>query len=117
MGAYNNNPRLIEEAFGPKTKAIFVPHTVGNPCHLETIMDVARRHRLWVLEDGCDALGATFDGKLCGTFGDMSSLSFYPAHHITMGEGGGVVVNHPRLKKTCRSIREWGRDCWCDPGK
>ncbi len=80
-------------------------------------MDVAFRHQLWVLEDSCDALGATFDGKLVGTFGDLASLSFYPAHQMTMGEGGGVVINHPRLKKTARSIRDWGRDCWCDPGK
>jgi CDP-6-deoxy-D-xylo-4-hexulose-3-dehydrase len=79
-------------------------------------MDVAKRHNLWVLEDGCDALGATFNGKLVGTFGDMSSLSFYPAHQITMGEGGAVVVNHPRLQKIVRSLRDWGRDCWCDPG-
>jgi CDP-6-deoxy-D-xylo-4-hexulose-3-dehydrase len=79
-------------------------------------MKVATKHKLWVLEDGCDALGATFEGKLCGTFGDLSSLSFYPAHHITMGEGGAVVVNHPRLKKIVRSLRDWGRDCWCDPG-
>jgi CDP-6-deoxy-D-xylo-4-hexulose-3-dehydrase len=84
---------------------------------MEVIMDVAERHRLWVLEDGCDALGATFCDSLVGTFGAMSSLSFYPAHHITMGEGGGVVVNHPRLKRTVCSIRDWGRDCWCAPGK
>ena len=84
---------------------------------MDVVADIARRHNLWLLEDNCDALGATFDGKLTGTFGDMASLSFYPAHHITMGEGGGVVINHPRLKKTARSIRDWGRDCWCDPGK
>lgn len=117
VGTYNINPHLIEEAIGEKTRAIFVPHTVGNPCDMETIMDVAERHRLWVLEDGCDALGATFNDRLVGTFGAMSSLSFYPAHHITMGEGGGVAVNHPRLKKVARSIRDWGRDCWCDPGQ
>jgi len=117
VGTYNVNPELVEDAIGPKTRAIFVPHTLGNPCDMNVIMDVASRRNLWVLEDGCDALGATFDGQLVGTFGAMSSLSFYPAHHITMGEGGGVVVNHPRLKKTLRSIRDWGRDCWCDPGK
>lgn len=116
LGTYNIDPKLLEAALGPKTKAIFAPHTLGNPCDMETIMDVAKRHRLWVLEDGCDALGATYDGKLCGTFGDLSSLSFYPAHHITMGEGGAVVVNHPRLQKVVRSLRDWGRDCWCDPG-
>jgi len=117
VGTYNINPALIEEAVGPKTRCIFVPHTLGNPAAMDVIMDVAARHDLWVLEDCCDGLGATFNGKLVGTFGDMASLSFYPAHHITMGEGGGVSINHPRLKKTARSIRDWGRDCWCDPGK
>lgn len=117
VGTYNVNPALIEDAIGPRTRCLFFPHTVGNPCDMATIMDIANRHNLWVLEDSCDALGATFDGKLVGTFGDMASLSFYPAHHITMGEGGGVTINHPRVKKTARSIRDWGRDCWCDPGK
>jgi CDP-6-deoxy-D-xylo-4-hexulose-3-dehydrase len=116
IGTYNIDPSLLEGAIGKRTRAIFVPHTLGNPCDMDTIMTVAKKHKLWVLEDGCDALGATFDGKLCGTFGDLSSLSFYPAHHITMGEGGAVVVNHPRLKKIVRSLRDWGRDCWCDPG-
>jgi CDP-6-deoxy-D-xylo-4-hexulose-3-dehydrase len=113
---YNLDVRQIEEAIGPRTRAIFAPHTVGIPLDMAAIMDIARRHNLWVLEDGCDALGATFEGKLVGTFGAMSSLSFYPAHHITMGEGGGVAVNHPMLKKTAKSLRDWGRDCWCDPG-
>lgn len=117
IGTYNLNPALIEAAIGPRTRGIFVPHTLGNPCDLDVIMEVAGRHNLWVLEDCCDGLGATFKGQLVGTFGDMASLSFYPAHHITMGEGGGVAINHPRLKKTSRSIRDWGRDCWCDPGK
>lgn len=117
VGTYNVNPALIEDAIGPRTKCLFLPHTLGNPCDMAAIMDIANRHNLWVLEDSCDALGAAFDGKLVGTFGDMASLSFYPAHHITMGEGGGVTINHPRLKKTARSIRDWGRDCWCDPGK
>jgi CDP-6-deoxy-D-xylo-4-hexulose-3-dehydrase len=117
VGTYNINPRLIEDAIRPRTKALLIPHTIGNPFALDVIVEVAERHHLWVLEDTCDALGATFDGKLVGTFGDMASLSFYPAHHITMGEGGGVSINHPRLKKTARSIRDWGRDCWCDPGK
>ena len=117
VGTYNIDPRLIEDAVGPRTKAIFVPHTVGNPCDMATIMDVARRHNLWVLEDGCDALGSTFEGNQCGTFGHMSSLSFYPAHHMTMGEGGGVVINDHRLVRTATSIRDWGRDCWCEPGK
>jgi len=117
VGTYNLNPGLIEEALGPRTRAILLPHTLGNPCAMDVITDIANRHNLWLLEDTCDAMGATFDGKLAGTFGDMASLSFYPAHQMTMGEGGGVAINHPRLKKTARSIRDWGRDCWCDPGK
>ena len=117
VGTYNVDPKLLEAAVGPRTKAMVLPHTLGLPCALDTITDIARRHKLWFLEDSCDALGATYDGKLVGTFGDMASLSFYPAHQMTMGEGGGVVVNHPRIKKTVRSVRDWGRDCWCDPGK
>jgi len=117
VGTYNINPQLIEDAIGPRTKAIFVPHTVGNPCDMDIITEVAARKGLWLLEDGCDALGATFNGRLAGTFGAMSSLSFYPAHHITMGEGGGVSINTFGLQKTARSVRDWGRDCWCDPGK
>ena len=117
VGTYNINPRLIEDAIGPRTRAIFVPHTLGNPCDMEIITEVARRRGLWLLEDGCDALGATFNGQLAGTFGQMSSLSFYPAHHITMGEGGGIAINGFGLQKTARSVRDWGRDCWCDPGK
>lgn len=117
VGTYNVNPALLEEAVGPRTRAIFVPHTVGIPCDMKTVMDVANRHELWVLEDGCDALGATFDGRLVGTFGALSSVSFFPAHHITMGEGGGVAVNDPLLRKTLVSLRDWGRDCWCEPGK
>lgn len=116
VGTYNINPYLIEDAVGPRTKAIFIPHTVGNPCNMEMIVDVAQRHNLWLLEDSCDALGATFDGSLVGSFGQMASLSFYPAHHMTMGEGGGVVINEGRLKKTVRSLRDWGRSCWCPPG-
>ena len=117
VGTYNLNPYLVEDAIGPRTRAILLPHTLGNPCAMDLFVEIARRHNLWLLEDTCDALGATFDGKLAGTFGDMASLSFYPAHQMTMGEGGGVVINHPRLKKTVRSLRDWGRDCWCDPGK
>ncbi|BDU71011.1 lipopolysaccharide biosynthesis protein RfbH [Mesoterricola silvestris] len=112
----NIDPGLVEDAIGPRTRAILAPHTVGNPCDLAALTDIARRRNLWLLEDGCDALGATFEGRLVGTFGAMSSLSFYPAHHITMGEGGGVCVNAPELKRTLLSLRDWGRDCWCDPG-
>ncbi len=117
VGTYNINPELIEPAIGPRTRCIFVPHTLGIPCDMARITDIALRRGLWLLEDCCDGLGATFNNRLVGTFGDMGSLSFYPAHHMTMGEGGGVSINHPRLKKTARSIRDWGRDCWCDPGK
>jgi len=117
VGTYNVNPQLLEAAIGPRTRALLLPHTLGLPNAMDVVTDIARRHHLWLLEDSCDALGATYDGKLIGTFGDMASLSFYPAHQMTMGEGGGVMINHPRLKKTARSIRDWGRDCWCDPGK
>jgi CDP-6-deoxy-D-xylo-4-hexulose-3-dehydrase len=116
-GTYNINPKLIEAAIGPRTKAMFIPHTVGIPFDLGAIVQLCEKHNLWLLEDGCDALGATYDGKIVGSFGAMSSISFYPAHHITMGEGGGVVINHPRLKRTATSMRDWGRDCWCDPGQ
>ncbi|HLC29440.1 MAG TPA: lipopolysaccharide biosynthesis protein RfbH [Dehalococcoidia bacterium] len=117
IGTYNVNPELIEEAIGPLTRAMFIPHTLGNPCDMDVIGDVARRNYLWVLEDSSDALGATFNGQFVGTFGAMASLSFDPAHLIAMGEGGGVIVNHPGLRRTARSLNEWGRDCWCDPGK
>lgn len=116
IGTYNIDPFKIEDAVGPRTRAIFVPHTLGNPCNMDIIMDIAKRKDLIVLEDCCDALGSMYNGKLVGTFGSLASLSFYPAHHITMGEGGGVVVNDGRLSKTVRSLRDWGRDCWCEPG-
>ena len=115
-GEYDVDMTQLEAAIGPATRCIFVPHTVGIPCNMELINEIAARHNLWVLEDGCDALGATWNGKLAGTFGAMSSLSFYPAHHMTMGEGGMVVVNKPGLRRTCLSVRDWGRDCWCEPG-
>ncbi len=117
MGTYNLDPALVEDAVGPRTRAILVPHTLGIPADMATVLDVAQRHRLWVLEDCCDALGATFDGHLVGTFGAMASVSFYPAHQMTMGEGGGVSVNEPSLAKTLVSLRDWGRDCWCEPGR
>jgi CDP-6-deoxy-D-xylo-4-hexulose-3-dehydrase len=116
LGTYNADPRLLEVAVGPRTRAIFVPHTLGNPCDMDAVCAVAKKHNLFVLEDCCDAFGSTFDGKLCGTFGEMSSLSFYPAHHITMGEGGGVAVKSAAAGKIAKSIRDWGRDCWCEPG-
>ena len=115
-GEYNIDINEIEEAISPRTKCIFIPHTVGIPCDMESVLQIAEKNNLWVLEDGCDALGSKWNGRLVGTFGAMSSISFYPAHHMTMGEGGMVVVNDRKVRKTCLSIRDWGRDCWCNPG-
>ena len=117
LGTYNINPSLLEDARSAKTRAIMVPHTLGNPCDLDVIGQFARRHRLALIEDACDALGATYRGKLVGTFGDLGTLSFFPAHQMTTGEGGGVIVNRPRLSRIVRSVRDWGRDCWCAPGE
>ena len=116
VGTYNMDPNLIDEALSPRTRAIIVPHTLGNPCDLEAVTNLARRHNLWLVEDCCDALGGTFDGRLVGTFGDLATLSFYPAHHITMGEGGALLINRQRFMRIARSLRDWGRDCWCVPG-
>jgi CDP-6-deoxy-D-xylo-4-hexulose-3-dehydrase len=116
-GTLNMDLSKAMEAVGPKTRAIFVPHTLGSPWHLADLKAFAKEKGLYLLEDGCDALGATYDGKPVGSFGDMSSISCYPAHQITMGEGGGVAINNRFLVKTALSIRDWGRDCWCDPGK
>jgi len=113
---YNMDVSHLEEAVGPRTKAIMVAHALGNPFDLDTIMDVARRKNLWVIEDCCDAVGATWNGRPVGSFGDLSTTSFYPAHHITMGEGGAVLTSDPLLKKIVESFRDWGRDCWCEPG-
>jgi CDP-6-deoxy-D-xylo-4-hexulose-3-dehydrase len=93
-----------------------IAHTLGNPFNLDVVTAVARKHNLWLIEDCCDALGSTYDGRLCGSFGDIGTLSFYPAHHITMGEGGAVFMNDEYLRKIVLSIRDWGRDCYCDPG-
>jgi len=117
VGTYNVNPRLLEGAVSPRTRAILVPHTLGIPCDLDAVSDLARRHRLYLIEDSCDALGATFRGKPVGTFGDLATLSFFPAHQMTAGEGGGVVVNTARLGRVVRSVRDWGRDCWCATGE
>ncbi|WP_462267217.1 lipopolysaccharide biosynthesis protein RfbH [Mucilaginibacter sp.] len=114
---HNINANLIEQAISPKTKAIMIAHTLGNPFNLDEVMRVAKQYNLWVVEDDCDSLGATYNGKKTGTFGDISTFSFYPAHHITMGEGGAVVVNNPELVKVAESFRDWGRDCYCPPGK
>ena len=114
---YNIKVEDIEKAITPKTKAIMLAHALGNPFNLSVVMDIAKKYNLWVVEDDCDSLGATYDGKKTGTFGDLATLSFYPAHHITMGEGGAVLVNNASLKKITESFRDWGRDCWCPPGK
>lgn len=113
---YNIRPEMIEAAVTDRTRAIMIAHTLGNPFDLGEVMRVARKYDLWVVEDCCDALGATYDGKGVGTFGDIGTLSFYPAHHITMGEGGAVFTGKPRLKRLIESMRDWGRDCWCAPG-
>ena len=116
-GEYNIDPTKIEDAISEKTKCIFIPHTVGIPGDMDAIMSIVNKYDLFLLEDGCDCLGAKWDNKLLGTFGDMSSISFYPAHHMTMGEGGMTIINNRFLKKTALSIRDWGRDCWCPPGQ
>jgi CDP-4-dehydro-6-deoxyglucose reductase, E1 len=106
----------LEAAIGPKTKAVMMAHTLGNPFNIELVLNLARKYSLWVIEDSCDALGGTYQRKNVGSFGDLSTLSFYPAHHITTGEGGAVLVKSPALKPIVESFRDWGRDCWCDPG-
>ncbi|HEX2022573.1 MAG TPA: lipopolysaccharide biosynthesis protein RfbH [Candidatus Thermoplasmatota archaeon] len=117
IGTYNVDPALVEAAITPKTKAIVIPHTLGNPCDMDAMVRLAEEHDLWLMEDTCDALGGTWRGKQVGTFGDLATISFFPAHHITMGEGGGVVVNNPRLTRIVKSVRDWGRDCWCATGE
>jgi CDP-6-deoxy-D-xylo-4-hexulose-3-dehydrase len=116
MATHNIDADLVEAAITPKTKAIMLAHTLGNPFNLGKIKAICEKHGLWLIEDCCDALGATYDGKLVGTFGDIGTLSFYPAHHITMGEGGAVFTNNAQLKLIAESFRDWGRDCYCAPG-
>lgn len=117
LGSYNAIPEMVEEAISSKTKAIFLAHTLGNPFNLHHISGLAKKHKIWLIEDNCDALGSTYCGKLTGTFGDLSTISFYPAHHITMGEGGCVVTNNEDLARIARSFRDWGRDCYCSSGE
>jgi CDP-4-dehydro-6-deoxyglucose reductase, E1 len=117
LGTYNMDVHALEEAVSPRTRAIMMAHTLGNPFDLDVVLEVVKRHNLWLIEDNCDALGSTYRGKFTGTFGDMSTVSFYPAHHMTMGEGGCVVTDRPKLKVLIESFRDWGRDCWCEPGK
>lgn len=116
LGTYDSSVEKIEAAIGPKTKAIVMAHTLGNPFDAAGVMELAKEHKLFVVEDTCDAVGAKFDGRPVGSFGDLSTTSFYPAHHITMGEGGCVLVNKASMKKIVESLRDWGRDCWCPPG-
>jgi CDP-6-deoxy-D-xylo-4-hexulose-3-dehydrase len=117
IATHNVKADMIEAAVSPKTKAIMIAHSLGNPFDLDEVMRVAKKYNLWVVEDDCDSLGATYRGQKTGTFGDISTFSFYPAHHITMGEGGAVLINNPILAKLAESFRDWGRDCYCEPGK
>ena len=117
LATHNLDASKIEAAISPKTKAIMLAHSLGNPFNLDVVTALCRKHGLWLVEDCCDALGAKYNGQMVGTFGDIGTLSFYPAHHITMGEGGAVFTNDPELKLIAESFRDWGRDCYCPPGK
>jgi CDP-6-deoxy-D-xylo-4-hexulose-3-dehydrase len=117
LGDYTAIPDRLRAAIGPKTRAIAMAHTMGVPFDLDVVSELAKAHGLWVIEDNCDALGSRYRGKLTGTFGHLSTVSFYPAHHITMGEGGAVVTNDERLARVARSYRDWGRDCYCAGGE
>lgn len=117
LGTYDVKTDLLEEAVSPKTRAVMFAHTLGNPFDLDLVKSFADKHGLWLIEDSCDALGSTYEGRTVGSFGDLATYSFYPAHHITMGEGGAVATDNPRLITQLESFRDWGRDCWCAPGK
>lgn len=117
LGTYDIDVARLEDAVGPRTRAIILAHTLGNPFNIDAVTSLAKRHDLWLIEDSCDALGSTYRGRNVGQFGDLATVSFYPAHHITMGEGGCVLTNAPRMKTILESFRDWGRDCWCEPGK
>ena len=114
---HNIDAAKIEAAIGPRTKAIMLAHSLGNPFNLDVVTALCKKYKLWLVEDCCDALGTTYRGQMVGTFGDIGTLSFYPAHHITMGEGGAVFTNNEELKLIAESFRDWGRDCYCPPGK
>ena len=116
LPTYNINEELIEEAITNKTKAIMLAHTLGNPFNVQKVLEICKKYNLWLIEDNCDALGSKFNGQYTGTFGDAATLSFYPAHHITMGEGGAIFTNNNRIKRVVESFRDWGRDCYCEPG-
>jgi CDP-6-deoxy-D-xylo-4-hexulose-3-dehydrase len=116
LGTYDANPELLAQAIGPKTKGIMMAHTLGNPFDLDAVRALCKEHNLWLVEDSCDALGSIYDGQKTGSFGDTATASFYPAHHITTGEGGAVFVRSPLIKKQVDSFRDWGRDCYCETG-
>jgi CDP-4-dehydro-6-deoxyglucose reductase, E1 len=113
---YNIDASMLDDALSSRTRAIMVAHTLGNPFDLDAVTAFARKHDLWLIEDTCDAVGATYRAQKVGTFGDLATVSFYPAHHMTMGEGGAVLTDKPLLKTLVESFRDWGRDCWCEPG-
>ncbi len=114
---YNIDTKLLEEAVTERTKAIVLAHTLGNPFNVDEVAGIAKKYDLWLIEDVCDAVGAEYRGQKVGTFGDLATISFYPAHHLTMGEGGAVLTSDLMLKRIVESFRDWGRDCWCDPGR
>jgi CDP-6-deoxy-D-xylo-4-hexulose-3-dehydrase len=114
---YNIDENLVESAITNKTKAIMIAHTLGNPFNVKKIKEICEKYHLWLIEDCCDSLGSKFDNQNVGTFGDLATLSFYPAHHITMGEGGAIYTNNKKLERIAESFRDWGRDCYCEPGK
>jgi CDP-6-deoxy-D-xylo-4-hexulose-3-dehydrase len=116
LGTYDAKPEMLDEAIGPRTRAIMMAHTLGNPFDLDMVRRLCAEHKLWLIEDSCDALGSTYDGKRTGSFGDTATVSFYPAHHITTGEGGAVFFKSPLVKKQLESFRDWGRDCYCETG-
>ena len=117
LPGYGVSLASLEQALSPRTRAIVIAHTLGNPYDVSTVAEFAKHHGLFLVEDCCDAVGATFDGRPVGSFGDLATTSFYPAHHLTMGEGGCVLAQKPVFKRIVESFRDWGRDCWCDPGK
>ncbi len=116
LTTYNADLAQLEAALSPRTRGVILAHTLGNPYDAERLHSFCREHKLWMIEDTCDAVGATWNGVQVGTFGDASTVSFYPAHHMTMGEGGAVMLRSPKLRKIAESFRDWGRDCWCKPG-
>jgi CDP-4-dehydro-6-deoxyglucose reductase, E1 len=116
LGTYDAKSEMLREAVGPKTRAIMMANTLGNPFDLDTVRELCKEHGMWLVEDSCDALGSTYDGQRTGSFGDTATASFYPAHHITTGEGGAVFVKSPLVRKQVESFRDWGRDCYCETG-